>query len=100
MAMRRYHDFVLLTDDPEIGDDGKLAALSVRVFQSPAGEGDPLLALTALPPVPKAGLERIMRAVDSLKGPWKRYRRRVELRGALADAEGWVHTHQRRHHGL
>ena len=40
MAMRRYHDFVLLTDDPELGDDGKLAAFSVRVFQSAAGEGE------------------------------------------------------------
>ena len=40
MTLRRYHDFVILTDDPEIGPDGKLAAFTVRVFQSPAGEGE------------------------------------------------------------
>ena len=45
------------------------------------------LALTALPPVPEAGLERIDSALDGLKGPWKRYARKAELRGALADAD-------------
>lgn len=40
MAMRRYHDFVLMTDDPEPGEEGNLAAFGARVFQSPAGEGE------------------------------------------------------------
>jgi hypothetical protein len=40
MTVRRYHDFVILTDDPKIGPDGKLGEFTVRVFQSPAGEGE------------------------------------------------------------
>ena len=40
MSLRRYHDFVILTDDPENGPDGRLARFTVRVFQSPAGEGE------------------------------------------------------------
>jgi hypothetical protein len=48
------------------------------------------LALTALPPVPDAGLERIDGALEGLKGPWKRFTRQAELRGALADADPLV----------
>jgi len=45
------------------------------------------LALTALLPVPEAGLERIDRAARGLKGPWKRFARKAELRGALVDGD-------------
>ncbi len=39
MKGRRYHDFVILTDDPVLeGDD--LATFTVRVLESPAGEGE------------------------------------------------------------
>jgi len=45
------------------------------------------LALTALPPVPGAGLGRIDAALDGLRSPWKHYARRAELLGALADGD-------------
>jgi hypothetical protein len=45
------------------------------------------LALTALPPVPETGLEHIDAALHGLRSPWKRYARRAELRGALADGD-------------
>jgi hypothetical protein len=40
MTGRRYHDFVIFTEDPETDNQGQLSAFSVRVFQSPAGEGE------------------------------------------------------------
>jgi hypothetical protein len=45
------------------------------------------LALTALQPVPGAGLERNDAALRGLQWPWQRYARKAELRGALADGD-------------
>jgi hypothetical protein len=45
------------------------------------------LALSAILPVPEAGLQRIDRAAKGLKRPWKRFARKAELRGALVDAD-------------
>jgi hypothetical protein len=40
MTGRRYHDFVIFTEDPETDNKDRLSAFTVRVFQSPAGEGE------------------------------------------------------------
>jgi hypothetical protein len=45
------------------------------------------MALTALQPVPDAGLARIDGALPGLRWPWQRYARKAELRGALADGD-------------
>lgn len=44
------------------------------------------LALIVLPSAPEAGLQQIDHALHG-KPPWKRFARRVELRGALADGD-------------
>jgi hypothetical protein len=40
VAIRTYHDFVIFTDDVQTGKDGKVKSFSVRVFDSPEGEGE------------------------------------------------------------
>lgn len=40
MAGRRYHDFVIFTHLPETEPDGSLNAFTLRIFGSPAGEGE------------------------------------------------------------
>ncbi len=40
MAIRTYHDFIIFTDDVETGRDGKVKSFSVRVFDSPEGQGE------------------------------------------------------------
>lgn len=40
MTGRRYHDLKIFTHLPETEADGTLAAFKVRVFESPAGEGE------------------------------------------------------------
>jgi len=40
-----------------------------------------------VPTVPEGGLKRIDGALGGIKWPWKRYARRIELRGALADGD-------------
>ena len=45
------------------------------------------LALTALHPAPDAGMVRVDAALSGLQWPWRRYARKAELRGALADGD-------------
>ena len=40
MSGRRYHDFVILTEVPDESAGGVLEQFTVRVFQSPVGEGE------------------------------------------------------------
>ncbi len=65
---------------------GPVAWTAVR-HSGPVTRQTAALALTALPPVPEAGLERIDGALRGIRRPWKRYARRAELRGALADGD-------------
>jgi hypothetical protein len=51
------------------------------------------LALAALPPLPDEGLARLDRALRCLRSPWKRFRRKAELRGTLADADPRIAAH-------
>ncbi len=55
------------------------------------------LALTALPAVPDEGLERLDRALRGVAPPWKRFARKAELRGTLADGDPQI---ERRNAGL
>lgn len=55
------------------------------------------LALMALPTVPDEGLERLDRALRGVVPLWKRFARKAELRGTLADGDPMI---ERRNAGL
>ena len=85
-----------LEDVPKQGrpQDVGAVAWAAASHPDPAPRHTAAMALTALPEDPDAGpervdagLARIDGALAGIKWPWKRYARKAELRGALADGD-------------
>ncbi len=80
---------ILGEDDAASGRPQNIGAVAWTAVKHPdtLARQAAALALTVLPAAPDEGLQRLDQALPSVRPGWKRFARKAELRGALADGD-------------